>query len=1238
MYAQAGSQGTVAITVTDPTNAAVPGATLVLTQISTNKVRKSKTEGKGTFNFVGLDIGTYRLEITHKGFATTLIDTIVVQASQTTPVTALLKVGDTSETVTVDAVTTPLLDTTSNALGSVIDLKQIENLPFVGRDLTSLARLTPGYTGTNSDGIFNGQPLSSQGSNIDGVVGSSSRGKYDGNIAPAASPRIENISEMAIQTDQIDLDQGFGQATMQVNYVTRSGTNQYHGRIYVDAQNSGLDANTYANNANAVRRPKQIYNDFGGSLGGPILHDKLFFFASVSTRRVPGTPSVSNNIFTSTAQAGNFSYNGNTVNLYDLAGAVGAPTTMNAAIASQMALINKSVASGSIGTSLDPNLQTVNWNVPQPQVFYWPTLRIDWNATQKLHMYFSGNMSQDTVNGEYPPPFPGADFLNQDSGYFTRSMTAGYGLDYEISPRMVNQFKAGYLYTTSSFGTGVPALYAQYPTIYWNMSNVSSVANYQMSGQTYVTPSSHFYPVMNLSDSISWQKGSHSIKFGGSWSREQDHYYNNPSGFPNINLGLVEGDPAFNAFTSSTMPGATSNNIAEAQQMYAVLTGRISGVSGSYAYSQKTGNYLNGIGVYDLNELQQQWGLFAQDSWRITPSFTLNYGMRWDFVGDDHDLTNAYHSITEANILGPSTGLFNPGSLGGNANPTIDTIPHAYSPWNKTPQPQVGFAWNPRGDSFGKIFGNGDTVIRGGFSLKRFTMPEQYFWNNASSYGAFFFQQFYLNANNSGTKGTYAPGSLSLGDNMPAYGLAPANYMRSEAQSDFTFLNSVAFAGMDKHIQQPYTESWNLGVQRRFGKRALEVRYDGNRTVHQWVPIDPNEVNVFENGFLQQFKNAQANLAASGGKTFKGALPTPVFDTAFAGEGTGQYGNLADYDNGTFTTMLQNGQVGSMASVLSGIAGTTSYFCNLVGSSFAPCANNAGYTGAGGGYPINYFQANPFAAGTSTSLMKAYGYSNYNSLQVDFRQQSWHGWTFDANYTYGKNLGISSAHDYTGSASNLYTLRNFSKGYGPLAFDYRHTLHFTSTYDLPIGKGRAFLSNGGVLSSILGNWTIGSVMNMMSGAPSRLTGGNDTFNDYGDGGIELNGVTSKQLQRSIKVQRIAGSPYATLLDRKYLASTAGSNGSNQQYIKPNTTPGTIGQIVYLYGPKGFYHDMSVSKAFPIRDTIQFRLQGEFLNAWNHPVFGSTRGSFDSGVQDPAFATGSVTNTPRVIEIRANLEF
>jgi hypothetical protein len=346
---------------------------------------------------------------------------------------------------------------------------------------------------------------------------------------------------------------------------------------------------------------------------------------------------------------------------------------------------------------------------------------------------------------------------------------------------------------------------------------------------------------------------------------------------------------------------------------------------------------------------------------------------------------------------------------------------------------------------------------------------------------------------------------------------------------------------------------------------------------------------------------------------------------------------VADYSNSTFLNYIQSGQAGYMASTLSGVSGTTTYFCNLVGSSFSPCVNNAGYSGTGGGYASNFFQANPYAAGSSTGYMTAAGFTTYHALQVDYRLQQWKGFAFDTNYTFGKTLGIGSTQNWTGGGDNLMTLRNRHLSYGPTPFDIRQVLHWNGTYDLPLGKGKMWLGSNPVVSSVVSGWTVGSSITLQTGAAQQIYGGNGTYNDYADGGITLSGVTRSQLQKSVGVHRIAGTSLAALIDPKYLQGPSGG-GANTTYINPNTTPGTIGDVLFLYGPHAFYHDMSLSKSVALHEGVRFRLQSEFLNVWNHPIFGSTPSSFGSSVQSTGFGLGSVTNTPRHIELRANIEF
>src|SRR3984885_8094759 len=223
--AQSGNQGTVVVTAQDNSGAVIPNANLELVELRSNSIRKAETSDKGTYTFVNLNIGVYRLSVSRSGYQTKIYDAVLVESSTTTTLVASLPVGAVSETVRVTGEETAVLQTSSSEIGTVINTTEIEDLPIQGRSIGSLTQLVAGFNGT-----YNGLPTPDQGNNIDGGIGASSRAKYSGST--------------------------------QLNFISRRGSNQFHGRIYDDFQNNGLNANTYANNASGLRRQKLILNDF----------------------------------------------------------------------------------------------------------------------------------------------------------------------------------------------------------------------------------------------------------------------------------------------------------------------------------------------------------------------------------------------------------------------------------------------------------------------------------------------------------------------------------------------------------------------------------------------------------------------------------------------------------------------------------------------------------------------------------------------------------------------------------------------------------------------------------------------------------------------------------------------------------------------------------------------------------------------------------------------------------------
>jgi hypothetical protein len=1238
--------GTVSVTVLDTSGGAMPGATLSLTDVATNDTRTAVSQAAGNYAFVNLNFGQYKLTVSLQGFVTQSYD-VLVQSARTTDLKATLKVGGVAEVVEVAGGASPLVETTSNAINTTIDMKQIEDLPLAGRDISRLSQLSAGYNGT-----WNGLPSFAQSNSVDGTIGNTNRWRYQTlNSAQntAVTPRLENIAEMVVSSDQLDMNQGFGSSSMTITYITRRGTNSFSGRLYEGFRAEFLDANNYGSSV----KPTYHRNDFGASAGGPILKNKLFFFASMAALDVPGGARRTQTFLSDEAKQGIFTYaNGVKANLFSIFGAANAANgtafpasaaQMNSMTAARIAEVDKyrqnaGVLSAPAEQPTDPNLRQWEWQRLNSNRTYYPTFRVDSNLSQNWRLNVSYNQTKFNAPNANADHWPGD---GRGAANISNNATTSVGLQTILSPTLINDFKGGWLYTAQSFGiNGSDGFYTS-PIINYNYGNYND--NYEL-------PNSRKQPIFSVSNTMTWTKGAHMLKFGGNWYREVNQYWDPPEGYTIINLGLVEGDPAREVLTQQAIrtaagPGAplpTDAEWANARALYAMLSGRISNFSGRHAYLPGAGTYAsgstpdkNGVAFSTLDELMKSWGLFAQDSWRLKPNLTANMGLRWDFVSPDKDRTGKYHSLTPQDVFGP-TGvgdLFQPGaqSLTGTFDPVYTARAASYGHWNVTPQPSFGVAWTPRSNAsfLERMLGGDKSVLRASYSFRRFTMPQQFVWDYGSSFANSFYQNFSASPSVSSDLGRFAPGSIALGQSgyLPqscaVTPSAPACYLYSPAQyadvvhmKESTFLGGTV-AGMKNDIRMPYASSWTVGIQRDLGgRRALEVRYNGNLTRNQWLASNINEVNIFENGFLNEFKNAQKNLSinqAAGVTSFAnrglaGQVDLPILTA------TGIAVN-----NAAAVNQLLNGQAGSLANTL---ATNRDFFCRMVGTSFEPCGTTYG---AGAGYPINFWRANPFATGSAT-YMDDSGYSNYNGLQVEFRQRQWHGMSMNANYTLSKTYGVAAATDFQGIYTQ-FTLRDPLSSEAPLPTDRRHVAHVSSTYDLPFGSGRRWLQNG-VLEKIAGGWTVSTIVTFQSGTPFRITGNNNTFNNLRDGGLVLNGITEQDIQDRVGLYfDKAGLAYFLPPD---WISQVKADGT----IASNNVPGTWGQIFYLHGPHQTFTDLGISKAVQITSGVRFKFQTEMLNAFNHPVFGQGT----TGLSSTGFGRANQIGTSRRIEFRGNIEF
>src|SRR5437899_1694449 len=384
-----------------------------------------------------------------------------------------------------------IAERTSNAITGNIDLGQVENLPVIGRDISQLSRIVPGAVSNGGETTWNGMPLAATGNNIDGVIATTSRMKFAGASQPLVEARIEDIQEMTVQTDQLNMNTGFGQSNFQVNFVTRRGSNVFHGRLFEDHRNSALNANSWVNDAAGAAKPKYHLNDFGGSIGGPIIKNKLFVFGSFAMSKQPGSYSTSTsttynptggtNFPTQAAQAGNFPWTdcdpvtkvctAYTINLYtDVAAPAGLPSTPNAVTTGLFNAINGSLSAGTVTPTALPYIDNIVFPVQSPVTYWLPTVRVDYNINDNLRMYVSWNMTKWKQPGAGAPPFPGAAFKSYGASNQFEYFTAALGFDWTIKPTIVNQFRGGYLFNLAKYSYDASNGYLKLPEVDWPSS------------------------------------------------------------------------------------------------------------------------------------------------------------------------------------------------------------------------------------------------------------------------------------------------------------------------------------------------------------------------------------------------------------------------------------------------------------------------------------------------------------------------------------------------------------------------------------------------------------------------------------------------------------------------------------------------------------------------------------------------------------------------------------------------
>ena len=591
-------------------------------------------------------------------------------------------------------------------------------------------------------------------------------------------------------------------------------------------------------------------------------------------------------------------------------------------------------------------------------------------------------------------------------------------------------------------------------------------------------------------------------------------------------------------------------------------------------------------------------------------------------------------------LFGQSNGPFQPGVFN-NSDPSkfgFQALSSAYKPSKRNLAPNIGVAWSPNGGDgiLGRFLGRGKTVIAASYGISYYnegmSAISQSTSNNPSSV---------VQTRNAAAALAANPGAYNLSSPIPPYASNPTSYTDTILLAGFPTNGGSTGSWVSPNQKTPYVQSWNFRFQREVARgTVLEVRYIGTHSIHEWHDYQPNETNIFENGFLPQFLQAQKNLsinAANGvannfsNKGFAGQAAIPIFETAFGANGSqAALSTSSGFGSSTFINYLNQGNVVSLAGSLAS-TGTGTYFCRLVGANFSPCVTQ-GYTAATA-YPSNFFQPNPWVGGLYA--MDDDAYSNYNGLQLHLRKSTSHGLTLDASYTWSHTLGILSGTPDAGADTQYLTLRDKRMNYASTSFDRRHAMILYWTYDLPVGKGKWLNTNNRIANGVFGGWTIGESTVIQSGTPQTVSGGRTTFNNFADGGVVFgNGMTLQQLLQ--RTSKIVGNYVASCNCYKTdVSDIIQVNGSvNPQYYAPNTAPGVLLPQVWYTGKTSYALNLSLVKKFRINERTTLGFWGGANNFLNHPFF--PQGT----ISTTSTSFGNITSASgnRTIQLRAYLDF
>jgi hypothetical protein len=1200
--------------INDQTGAAVSGAKVTAKHIATNEEFRTTTDAQGAFIFPSMPLGKFSVTIEAAGFKRVEAQNVTLEVGVPAKLNLAMEVGQVSEAVVVSGEAQEVINTTNPTLTNVINTRQVKDLPLLNRDPLGLARLQAGISVAGDD---------TRNASVGGLRGTATNVTQDGinamdNFVKTSSffaisaPSLDSTSEFSVTVGTVGSDAGRGVA--QVRMVTKSGSNAFHGRLFYQHRNDALNANNFFNNATNLAKPVQRQHFFGFNVGGPVLapkyngRDKSFFFFSYEGFRENFQTSRNRRVLTPEARQGIFRYTGSdgqvqSVNLLNI-GSFNSLNSVTGAQLNAMPAPNNTLVGDGLNTAgfrfnvtgTDPNDKYVG-RFDQKLL---DSSRYGSHKLEFVYNYAKFLLTPDTFNS-LEAPFPGGvnAFQSSERTLVTAAIQSTFG------SRITNEVRVGHQRAPVGFlrepTPNTPYFINTFAGTAANQDQVASFDN------TFLSQGRNTL-VYEYIDNFSLAARSHTFRMGADIQSITAITFNDAGTTQLVNIG--SNDANQDGILDSEFPnlpaGATGTAIVNrARSVFADVVGLLASTNRTFNVTSPTSGFVPGS-TRQRNFKQREVSLYFQDQWRVRRNFTLNYGTRWEFQGVPYEINGvAIQPVGGLNglfgISGPNN-LFNPGSLKGQPTTTIDFVngntgKKLYNnDWNNF-APFIGIAYSPAFESgpmrwiFGK---DGKSSIRAGYSISYlhdgFTVVSNALGTGTTNPGLI-----QTAANNTPTDVLTSAGVSNpvLTLNTPKFAVPITD------KDNFAINNNNGLWTFDPNLRVPYVQQWSLGIEREIANNtAIEARYVGNHAVKNFRAVDFNEVNIFENGFLQEFLNAQKNLAINGGKSFApGAtgVALPTLTTLFNGVPASN-----GFTSTTFISNLNNNNVGAMAFTL---------------------ANSPTYRANRANLTPNFFLANPNAA--FARALTNNSFSTYHSLQLEIRRRMSKGLQLQGNYTFSKALADGGEVQNNQSTLDApLTLRNIGLDKHRASFDQTHRFIANFIYELPFGPGRQWLNGGfAPLRKAVEGWQVGGIINVQTSAPIFITSGRTTVNQFSAGntpiiGAQLAGASFQDIENAVGIFKTSDGVF--FFDPNMLNITRNSAGQfTGATLKPGLlaapAPGAFGNFPRnsINGPGYSQVDLSLTKRTRVYEKADVEFKFNLINAFNHANFAFSSLNFDA---------------------------